>query len=246
MKKFVLAAVALSAAATSLMTTPAAQAGVPVKGPEGFRCGYFEVTDPNPEAGNEDEVDGDIYAGPATTDEPGTLVCTIRSNPGTHAAPGVRVAEFRSDRNGVIVGVQSSPGTTTVSGDGDLFLCTAFRKANGTTIYHSEDVTPRWHTDPGKACSPLGQGPGTGNVWDVVDGTLCSELARDTGYHGRGNAYIDVEGDVFVDLNANGISEAEAMDELLYDCPRYTFATDDWNANPDRDDPARPGVIDRQ
>jgi hypothetical protein len=78
----------------------------------------------------------------------------------------------------------------------------------------------------------LSTGPLVDLVNDILvehDEEICATLIRLRSLaQPRYPVLLDAEGDIFVDLDADGISDADWRDDLVWDCPHYA----------DFDDPA--------
>lgn len=159
MKKL-LAAAALGAVTASLVATPAVTASPPYPGPTGGACELIAVADPSPESDGNDML-GVIVAGPATTSEVGTMVCTVQAGASTHDGPDAAVREFASDSNGLIVGVQTVSYSTTE--DDPEYICTSFRKADGTAVYWTIGPSGQgeWRGTPNYSCPTTTKAAGT-------------------------------------------------------------------------------------
>lgn len=245
MRKLVLASCALAALATSFVTP--AQAGPPTAGPAGAKCGYNAVSDPAPDA-DADAMTGEVHGGPATWDRPFTLRCTLQVDSNVHngttndtlsegwaatePAPGQWVAQGQAPINYL------SPENS------QDYLCTSATYSGGTLYWHPtdpgpdgiantlDDVPGHWTTDPNTPCSAATQFS-TGPIIDLLnelvfeplDGiAICpalKALAPVVNAIPGGLALIDAEGDLFLDLGANGISEADAENDMFWDCPVY-------------------------
>ena len=232
MKRVTLATIALSALAGSLLQTIAV-ASPPTPGPRGRGCSYSASSDPSPEAGD-DAMTGQVNAGPMIGDAGGTLHCIIRVNVNSHAGGGIAAdVACPADSNGMIV-----CGTTInyTSGEDDQdYMCMSYRKPDGGWLYWhptevndpidpTDDEPAHWTPNSNKPCSRATQ-ISTGPIFDAIDALTCPEIAK---HAGPGNGYfIDTEGDVFIDMNDNGDSEAsydaDWAAEWVWDCPLYTF-----------------------
>ena len=238
MKNLTVATIALSAIAASLQT-PAA-ASPPAPGPRGRLCHYTPL---HVGAGVKTAV---IDAGPMIADPAGTLHCIIRVNVNSHAGGGVAAhVACAADSNGMIL---CSDTVTYWSGPDDQdYLCTSYQKPNGTWLYWqpsddkgtldpTDDEAGHWTSNSNRPCDPISQFS-TDPTFDLIDALTCPALFAHHGWGPGGMYYIDAEGDVFVGSNGNGIFEADWQNDLVWDCPLYTF--DD--GNPDQ---AVGGVID--
>ena len=244
MKRLTLATIALSALAGSMLQTTAT-ASPPTNGPRGRLCSYSASSDPSPEAGD-DAMTGQVNAGPLVADVGGTLHCIIRVNVNSHAGGGVAAdVSCAADSNGIIVCATTVNYT---SGEDDQdYLCTSYQKPDGSWLYWhpsddkgdldpTNDEAGHWTTNSNKPCSAATQ-ISTGPIFDAIDALTCPVLASNKGTGPGGLYHIDSEGDVFVDSNLNGISESDWQNDLVWDCPLYTF-------DPGNPDQANGGVID--
>ena len=245
-RRLTLATITLGTLAALL--PPTAEAGPITPGPLGRGCSYAAMSDPSPDA-DADAMTGQINAGPMIAQAGGTLHCIIRVNVNSHAGGGVAAhVECDADSTGVIVCVTT---TSYASGDDDQdYFCMSYDRPHGAgTIYWhpaddkhtldpADDEAGHWTTDATKPCAAATQ-ISPRPPFDSTDYTLCDLLKARAG---PGNGYfIDREGDVFVDTDADGDSaasyEADWYNELFWDCPLYTF--DDGNP-----DLANGGVVD--
>ena len=237
MKSVTLATIVLSTLAGSLLQT-GTSASPPADGPRGRGCNYSVSSDPSPEAGD-DAMTGQVNAGPMLADAGGTLRCIIRVNVNSQAGGGVAAdVSCPADPNGGVIVCATTVDYTSGEDDQD-YLCMSYRKPDGSWLYwhpydHKGDLD--WRNDePGHWTSTSDQpctlplqitGPGPDPVF-LIDALTCPEIAAHAGV-GPNNTYlIDWEGDILINLHGHGPLkahyEAHWENELIWDCPLYTF-----------------------
>jgi len=233
-RKLLLAAVAISALATSFVAP--AQAGPPEPGPTGRLCGYFATSDPNPEAPT-DAMTGVVYGGTLTWNQPFTLHCYLRVNINQHCptANHPTCAAFDAHASST----EAPPGTHSAtlsptpvnytSGEFDQdYLCTAVSYAGGDLYWHpaedpdgipgtGDETTGHWTKDVTKPCSAATQFS-TGPIIRFIDSVIvCPVLLALNGspVDGLGGVvWIDSEGDLF-------LLGPPSLATLFWDCQKY-------------------------
>lgn len=243
MRKLLLASIAASAVITSLVAPVASAAPLP-SGPSGARCGYDANSDPSPDAGPDDMI-GEIDGGPLAWDRPFTLHCVIQVNNPLHSDPDTLAKNDAAAVGSGTAWVAVAPPKQVAYQSGEFdqdYLCTEVVYAGGTLYWSAasdpdglpntgDEVPGFWTTNASAPCNPATQ-TSTGPVVRLleqleityVDPTLCAVLKQ---LHAVtpapvGPLYIDTEGDVFLDLNLNGITESDWQNDLFWDCPLYT------------------------
>jgi hypothetical protein len=246
-KKLAVASLALSALAMSFVA-PAAQAGPATPGPDGRKCSYAAVSDPAPDA-DENAMTGQANAGPLVWDRAFSVQCIVQVDSNLHNGTSNDADSISCSAQEGPPGtwtVQCEDTLNYISGEESQdYLCTQVTYSGGTLYWHPTDPGPdgiagtpddgeagHWTTDPNTPCSAADQ-QSTGPIIDLLNELIFEPLdallicpalkaARPVvNAIAPGLVFIDAEGDLFIDLNGNGIFEADAENDIFWDCPFY-------------------------
>lgn len=146
MKKLVIAALALGAAA--MLTTPATAA----QDPQGRKCGFNSATDVTTEPGVQT---GAINAGPLVTFEPGVLVCSVHVNNNSHDGAVATALPIPCVGVGAVnVCAGGGPIKYNATAADSVSLCTEFDGASGTWYWSGGTIpgTGTWSQDASSSC----------------------------------------------------------------------------------------------
>ena len=202
MRRIRLAALALCTLAA--VVPAAADAGPPTPGPFGSTCGLS--ASPNP-SGEANVYTGAIYGGPlADPNASGTFTCSVQ----------VGANDRHAEADSVSISSSSSAGATfagpsivsyTATSDQNVYLCTSFAYAGGSTVYWHGDNTGtgagHWSTDVNSECKLAISVENGGHLVapDVIapDEVTPPEAYLDDRYAAGGTAVGRVGGQTFVD-----------------------------------------------
>jgi hypothetical protein len=236
-RKVLVAAIALSAVASSFVTS--AHAGPPVPGPNGRKCGFNSTTDPDPNQTDPDWQTGEINGGPIIGD--GTLTCTMHvGGTGLHN-DSATICASASASDGNVVILAEAFGCH-MPENVEVYECTKWTPTGGTAIYWipgndngtptdpTDDPAGYWYggpTPPAKACggaTSFSTGPIIDAINDILvgfDPLICgalltlkatvSPLADDP----AGVVYITPATD------PAGGGDLYIAGEFIWDCPPY-------------------------
>ena len=180
MRKLALASLAAGAIATSF-SVPAVQASPPVDGPDGARCAYTATSDPAPGAGD-DDMTGEVHAGPLAWDRPFTVHCSLQRNDNVHNGPSNDLwrESQAAQGNDARVAYMAPRSVNYTSGENDQeYLCTSVTHGGGTLYWvgvadpdgipaSGDETGGYWTTYSSRTCSEATQA-GTGPTCDLVD-----------------------------------------------------------------------------
>jgi hypothetical protein len=152
--------------------------------PCGRTCGFLSVTDPSREVGSQS---GEIDAGPLSTGEGGTLVCSIHVNNDLHSGAAAAVHEVSTDVGVAVMAPRLLSYLATASDN--VSLCTAWNPAGSFETWYfvgsASTTTGRfgdWTTNPDSSCGPAlltvtPNDPECG-IWKAVDGRAGTNVAE--------------------------------------------------------------------
>lgn len=108
-------------------------------------CGFSLFFDPT-------TSDGYAYIDGGPIFQDGRLTCTLQTDAATHAAPPVESVSVSADGIGVVTYLHPHVVEFSPPPLAELYLCTAFTDAGGTTYYY-DAVREVWVTDADALCA---------------------------------------------------------------------------------------------